>query len=500
MSRRIRLQLNRVEGDLELDVLIKDGVVQDAWCIGSMYRGFEQIMQNRDPLDAIAITPRICGICSTAHLTASVMALENLSGITPAPNAQRIRNICLLAEEIQSDCRQTFLMFTPDLCHPLYADVNEYARIIELFKDMSGSLYRDAVVYSRKIIEIVAIFGGQWPHSSYMVPGGVTSIPDRSTILSALNLVDEYVYWFEKQLVGCPLGDWIEITSLTGLNDWVDKMNSPLATLIRFCQTIRLDTLGKSDCALMSMGGFKSPDSDDQPLLGSGVMDAVGGTKRRFDEQEITEDISHSWFHDPENRSRHPSEGLTIPKYDPDGDKYTWAKAPRYEGKPVQTGALAQLALSDDALINDWLSKEGSHALNRQFARIRRQAHSLLHLRQHILKLLDRISEPAIVSAQIADEGQGVGLTEVARGSLGHWLSVEQGKVSRYQVITPTAWNASPRDRNGQKGHMEQSLIGLPIQNPDEPVELGHVIRSNDPCLVCTVHVLGRNTTHSFGV
>jgi len=155
VSRRVSIDLNRVEGDLELDVEIKDGVVVDAWCKGVLYRGFEQILLGRDAMDSLAITPRICGICGTAHLYTAVLALENAFGLSVPDNGLRLRNICLLAEEILSDCRQTFLMFTPDLCNTRYKDVAGYDGVVDEFKEISGQAYRDAVKMSKSSRSLV---------------------------------------------------------------------------------------------------------------------------------------------------------------------------------------------------------------------------------------------------------------------------------------------------------------------------------------------------------
>jgi hydrogenase large subunit len=87
-------------------------------------------------------------------------------------------------------------------------------------------------------------------------------------------------------------------------------------------------------------------------------------------------------------------------------------------------------------------------------------------------------------------EGTGYGLINAARGALGHWVEILDEKIHRYQIITPTAWNGSPRDSSHLRGPWEEALIGTPVRDPENPVELGYVIRSFDPCLVCTVHSL----------
>src|SRR5262245_36737699 len=116
--------MNRVEGDVELEVELDGNTIRDARCIGTMYRGFEQILCGRAPTDALVITPRICGICSTSQLYAAVTALESAFGCEVAPNGVRVRNLCLMAEEVQSDARQSFLMFAVDFCNPAYRELS----------------------------------------------------------------------------------------------------------------------------------------------------------------------------------------------------------------------------------------------------------------------------------------------------------------------------------------------------------------------------------------
>jgi hydrogenase large subunit len=98
----------------------------------------------------------------------------------------------------------------------------------------------------------------------------------------------------------------------------------------------------------------------------------------------------------------------------------------------------------------------------------------------------------------VPDEAQGFGAVNAARGTLGHWICIHEGKISNYQVITPTTWNASPRDSNGRRGHWEESLVGLAIPDPGNPVQLGHIVRSHDACLVCTTHMIRSGQRTNF--
>ena len=176
MSRRIiQMEMNRVEGDLQIKLEVEKNTVTDAWCTGSMYRGYEQVLIGREPTDALVIAPRICGICSTSQLYAATLALEDASQIPVAPNATRIRNVCLMAEAVMNDARHTFLMFAPDFCNPAYKNHPLYDAILAAFEPpFKGRLPRETVQSTKQILGIIVAFGGQWPHSTYMMPGGVT--------------------------------------------------------------------------------------------------------------------------------------------------------------------------------------------------------------------------------------------------------------------------------------------------------------------------------------
>ena len=93
-----------------------------------------------------------------------------------------------------------------------------------------------------------------------------------------------------------------------------------------------------------------------------------------------------------------------------------------------------------------------------------------------------------------AEHGDGIGALEAARGALSDWIVIEDSKIKNYQVVTPTAWNIGPRDGSGALGPMATALVGSPLIDPEDPVELGHVARSFDSCLVCTVHAYDGKT------
>jgi hydrogenase large subunit len=502
------VSLNRVEGDLEIGVTLEDGVVTEARCKGTLYRGFEQLLQGRAPRDAMVITPRVCGICSTAHLYAGVLALEDAWQVSVPANATRIRNLCLMAEGVQNDIRQTFLFFTPDLTHARFAGVAGHADIVAAFEPFKGSIYREALAQSRRMVEVVAHFGGQWPHSSYMLPGGVTTPANPRRLMACRAALDEVTRWYEQRVVGATLDDWLGLSDADTLLGWMDgaghaHADSALGRMGRFTRALGLHRGHGGATDLLSYGAWCDPEAwtpgGQAHLLPGGVFDASSGAVAPLDAQAINEHVRHSWFR-PYDGGRHPWQGETVPDYQPDSDRYTWAKAPRYGERVMQTGPIAELLIGGDALMRDLYERLGGSAWLRQFARVRRAGVQLRLARQMLDELAHHLDAPHFCSpsAQQERDGQGQGMVMAARGALGHWVTVRDGVVERYQIITPTGWNASPRDSAGVPGHWEQSVVGVHVADPEDPIELGLQIRSHDPCLVCTVHVL--DTGHRFNV
>jgi len=494
----VNLDLNRVEGDLTIGVTLEDGVVVDARTMGTLYRGFEQILVGRTPRDAMVITPRVCGICGTAHLYAAALALEQAWGLPVPPNATRIRNLCLMAEGIQNDLRQTFLFFAPDFCHPRYRGQPLFDELMAAFEPFRGSIHRETLAMTRKAVEIIAHFGGQWPHSSYMLPGGVVNPPNPRTLLASRAVLDEMQQWFEKSILGDSLDNWMAVDSARALFDWLSQAGparGALALMTRFARGLDMHKLGAGTPHMLSYGAWCDPERWGAPcdmhLATSGFYDGEAGRIEPLDQERINEHVRYSWFR-PYDGGRHPYEGETIPDYQPTSDRYTWAKAPRYGDKVVQTGPLAELFIAGDPLIVDLYKSEGGGAWLRQFARLRRAGVEFLQARRMLDELAANLGEPHFLAppADAEGDGQGCGMVMAARGALGHWVKIKDGVVEKYQIVTPTAWNASPRDSSGAMGHWERSLIGLRVEDPEDPVEVGHLIRSHDPCLVCTVHFL----------
>lgn len=498
----IQVPMNRVEGDLEIKAEIDGGVVTRAWCSGTMYRGFERIMIGRGPLDGLVITPRICGICTTSHLLAAASALDDITHAAPPPDAVRLRNVALLAEHAQSDVRQAMLMFAADFVNPAHGAQPLFDDAVRRFAPFRGSTIVDTVRETKTLLEIVAILGGQWPHSSFMVPGGIVSLPSEADLMQCRLILRKYRSWYERRILGCTIDRFAEMRTLADLDAWLDEQrehaDGELGFFIRYARALKLDQVGRGHATFLSYGSLPIPEgSSIEGRNGSAHLVPPGflhqGILEPFDPMNNAEHVRHAWYIDYDG-GRHPFEGETKPYASGDeGTKYSWAKAPRYAGQPAETGPLAEMLVSRHPLLTDIVATCGVSAFARQLARLLRPT---VHLpvMDAWLRETDGDAECYRPPGEVPD-GDGAGLCHAARGALGHWVKIRDGAISSYQIITPTAWNASPQDCSDTPGPMEQALLGTPVADPANPVELGHVVRSFDPCLVCTVHTLRRGRT-----
>jgi hydrogenase large subunit len=498
------VSLNRVEGDLEIRAEISDGIVTDAWCISTMYRGFETILLGRSALDALVITPRICGICSTSHLTAAALALDRIADIEIPQDGLRVRNVVQMIEHLQSDLRHYSLMFATDFIHAVYQNQSLFNEVTRRYAPFKGHTSLMVIQETKRLIEVAAILGGQWPHSAFMVPGGIASVPSSADFLQCRQLIQHFRTWYERHILGCSLERWRELKNYKDLETWLDESpshrNSEVGFFLQFGRAIGLDQMGRGHNNFLSYGCFQLPtnlksaqSAQAQYLIPSGIVQ--GQSKLEFEPLKIGEHVAVSWYIDyPE--SRHPAQGGTQPyATGRESTKYSWTKAPRYNGLPAETGPLAEALISSNPLFMDLVCRGGSNTLVRELARLVRATTLLPAMEQWLTESLGDgrfYQHPGEII-----HGEGFGLTHGGRGALGHWVHLWQGKIDHYQIVTPTTWNTSPRDSQGVRGPLEEALIGTPIKDPDNPVEIGHVVRSFDPCLACTVHTITKGKPSS---
>ncbi|MBM4036872.1 MAG: HupV protein [Planctomycetes bacterium] len=469
----------RLEGDLQVKVDVEEGRVVRAYASGTLYRGFEALLRGRDPLDAIVITPRVCGQCGLAHSAASAGAIRSLLGTQMPPNAYVATNVMLAIELVLSHLAHFYLSFAPDLAEPPYDD-----EATRRFLPLRGSSFLGALRAREEILGVLGLFAGKWPNTLAIQPGGTTRPLDASEIRRARGLLGEFTEFVRQQVIGCEPDEWLALRSASDLDAWLGEgahAASDVGAFATFSLKQGLDRLGKWPARFMSSGGW--PRATGETLMKPGACEADGDAAE-FCPGKMLEHVKHSWY-DPSEGGVHPFDGEGEPAPDR-ADAYSWAKAPRYAGAPAEAGPLARMVNDGDPLVVGLLRRHGPSAFVREMARL----HETLRLLRQIGIWLNEVApeEPFYRETPRVESGSGVAVVEAPRGTLGHWLRAEGGKIRNYQIITPTGWNLSPRDSEDRPGPLEMALVGTPVPDLARPVAISHVVKSFDPCLFCTVH------------
>jgi hydrogenase large subunit len=548
--------ITRIEGHLRVEVEVKGDQVADAWSAGTMFRGIELVLQGRDPRDAWLYTQRICGVCTTVHAICSVRAVENALGIAIPDNARLIRNLIEGVQFVQDHVIHFYHLHAPDwvdIVDALSADPAATSQLaqsvsprqgattayfqsvqqrLQAFVD-SGQLgifanaywghpayklpsegnllavahYLEALDWQREAIKIQAILGGKNPHPQTYLVGGMAlpvsqNSPDalnlskiaqmRSIAQQALDFVQQ-VYLSDLLLVGSYYKEWAN--------------------------------LGSSPGHYLSYGDFPTDTSGDPSALWlprGVVFDNDLSAVQPLDHRLIQEYVAHSWYNyrGGDDIGLHPSAGETQPNFtgpNPPYDlldtdsKYSWLKAPRYDGLPMEVGPLARMVVayaSGHTGVRDAVDATlgtlglGPEALFSTLGRVAARGIETLLIAQQMLGWIDeleaniRAGRTEIHNGTLWDpatwpaEATGWGSTEAPRGGLGHWVQIQNGQIANYQTVVPTTWNGSPRDASGQRGVWEHALIGTPVADPEQPLEILRTVHSFDPCMACAVHIL----------
>ena len=472
MSRIVLGPFNRVEGDLELALDVEAGRVRSGEVNSPLFRGFEQLLVGRAPLDALAIVPRICGICSVAQSAAAAAALADAMGIVPTPNGLLARHLIQATENLADHLTHFYLFFMPDFARPAYVNRPWHAAVARRFTAISGEAAAEVLPARASFLRLMGFLAGRWPHTLAIQPGGSTRAVTAGERIRLLAVLREFRSFLETRLFGDALEAVAALDSRDALLLWADARNGDLPTFLRLALDLRLDRCGRADDHFLSYGAYG--------LFPAGV--SQGGTPAAFDPALITEDTERAWL--LSGTPRHPAQGETLVAADKPG-AYTWCKAPRYAGQPFEVGALARQVIAGQPLLCDLVQRDGASVMARVVARLFELARVVPAMEDWVRAL--QPGDAFCIDGRIPDEAQGVGLVEAARGSLGHWLSIRRGRIEHYQIIAPTTWNFSPRDAAGREGPLEKALPGLPAGD-NAPPTVQHVVRSFDPCMVCTVH------------
>ena len=537
--------ITRIEGHLRIEVEVEGGKVVNAWSSGQMFRGIEMILQGRDPRDAHHFVQRSCGVCTYTHALSSVRAVDMAFGVTIPKNARIIRNL-LHAAQFQHDHLVHFYHLHAldwvDIVSALKADPKKTAALadnvsnakvggaayykqvqerIKTFVDsgqlgpfsnaywghpayklppeanlMATAHYIEALRLQAKTARMHAIFGAKNPHLQSLVVGGVTCVkdltPDR--IAEFLFLAKETqdfiknVYIPDLLAVASFYKDWGAIGGTTNFLAWGEF---PLTE--------------------------KEPESLYMPR--GVVMKRDLANAKMAMQEKVTEDITRAWYEN--NSAKHPYDGETKPlqedpKYRPGDGKYSWMKAPRYEGEPMEVGPLARVLVAyakghkDIKPVVDNVLKTLGVPATALFSTLGRTAARAIEtlaignaMQDWVMELVENLKSgdtKTYEPHEIPDSGMGYGLNDVPRGALGHWVKVEDKKIANYQYVVPSTWNLGPRDAKGKLGPVEESLIGTPVADPEKPLEILRTVHSFDPCIACGVHVIDPKSNKVYKV
>jgi hydrogenase large subunit len=514
-----------------------------------MWRGIETILRGRDCREAWLFAQRFCGVCTTVHAIASVRSVEDALNMEIPPNAQYIRNLILIAHALHDHIVHFYHLSALDWmdvtlipkADPVKAEAlanslsdwtgnsrNQLKAVQDKVKGLlaSGQLgifahgywghpalrldpetnllllshYLQALDFQRKANQIVGILGGKTPHIQNLAVGGVMNAINLDS-LAAMNmdrlylmksLIDEMVPFVNQVYFtdACALGklypDWFRYGS--GVTNYLATPDLPLDG-----KASSFDLPGGVilDAALSNVRPIQN--WSDEPLR-----------------KAVTEDQTHAWYE--ASQPEHPWDGTTDPRFtgwQEDG-KYTWVKAPRYEGHPMQVGPLSQVLVgyaTGHALTRKWTDKalaatgasiNNMHStMGRTLARAIRSAMLAELASKHWELLANNIqrgdSATYVMPQFPLGEVRGAGFHEAPRGMLSHWSVLERGAIRNYQAVVPTTWNASPRDGKGASGPYEASLLNNPVADAEKPLEVLRTVHSFDPCMACACHTFDGN-------
>ncbi|HEY0989172.1 MAG TPA: nickel-dependent hydrogenase large subunit [Kofleriaceae bacterium] len=371
---------------------------------------------------------------------------------------------------------------------------------------MAVAHYLAALDWQREFIKLHALLGGKNPHLQSFLVGGMATPIDPSSQAS-INI----------QTIAA-LRDLI-----AGARTFVNQVYIPdLLAIASFYKDWAGHGAGVGN--YLVYGEYPLSDAPRAPkFLPAGVIRNRNlAIVEPFDPSKVTEQIHHSWYtyRDGDSTALHPSSGETRPHYTgptppferlDTAAKYSWLKSPRYDGLAMEVGPLARMLVAYasghagvKSLVDSALGKLGV-PLDALFSTLGRVAARGLETALLADKMGDWVDELAANMGRgelrIHDNDKwdpaswptwasGAGFHEAPRGALGHWVHINHGRIDRYQCVVPSTWNAGPRDKDGAPGPYEAALVGTPVLDPEQPIEILRTVHSFDPCMACAVHVV----------
>ncbi len=430
-----KIILEQIEGEASLYFDMKENIVDFVTIAFPHFRGMEKMLEGKNALDALVITPRVCGICGHSHLLASVRAIEDAyknSGfaIAVTKKASKVRELTLILELIQNHLKWIYLVLVPHL--------KELSGSEELLNTPLKGAYGASLA-----TKILAIFAGQWPHSSYMIPGGITSDFTYVDLTKAKSHLQKLTEYFETETLGVSVEEFLSFESC---KDFV-SIESDFAKIEQLLIDSGMQKKGHAKDAFLSIGIHEFSHAA-----------KVKGTKLFKVASKYVQ---------------------TQDAYAPDEKSY--AKNALYKNQFYETGPLARCMAKEFKLIKNIHRRFKDSAYTRVMARIYETAHLLVFCKK-LLAEIDIGDKSCVESVPLKNiSGVGEGVVEAPRGSLIHRVEIKEGIIKSYKIITPTQYNiASSTKENPSPA--QQAMINL------SQADAKFIFRTFDVCSVCTTH------------
>ena len=361
---------------------------------------------------------------------------------------------------------------------------------------MASAHYIEALRLQARTARMHAIFGAKNPHLQSLVVGGITSVKDLTP-----DRIGEFLYITKETqefIKNVYLPDVLAVASF--YKDW-----GAIGGTSNFLAWGEFPLSGNEPDGLYMPRGFIKK----RNLAGVKMADQKG----------VTEDVTRAWYE--RGSAKHPFKGETKPlkenpKYKPGNGQYSWFKAPRYEGEPCEVGPLTRVLVAygkghkDIKPIVDSVAKQLGIPLSALFSTLGRTAARCIEtvaignaMQGWVMELVENLKSGDTKTYQpwtMPSSGMGYGLNDVPRGSLGHWIQIENKKIKNYQYVVPSTWNLGPRDAKGKMGPVEEALIGTPVADPKKPLEVLRTVHSFDPCIACGVHVIDPDSNQIYKI
>lgn len=520
MARAVIDPLTRIEGQMRVEVEVDGGVVKDAWVSGSLFRGIEAIIKDRAPQDAFFISQRICGVCPVSHGHASSMSAEAAMGVQIPEGARMVRNILEGSQYLHSHILWFYTLAALDYVDPVKALQANIADTYALAQ-AAGTRVADFGAIAKRLSAFVergqlSIFTNGW----FGHPEFAADMPAELHLIGVAHYLEALEMQAEGSAITAIMGGKFPhyMTSVNGGTTWVpteeklDDVKFRLAKVNAFIREAMIpDTLAIAPYYLdalkfgggagnfLTFGVFDDPSFELQNrYLPEGYSKGATLGMANVDVDNIREYTEHAWYSSPSGLN--PRVGETVPEfteYDT-SKKYSWGKAVNYDGAPAEVGPLARMVVAYlrgiepvQELIDSTLAKLGAAGqpevlvslLGRVAARNLEAAYVASLTEGFVNELIEAIKggNVDLFTPHDVVDGEGVGMWDAPRGALAHYMTVKNRKIDRYNVVTPSTFTCAPRDDAGQRGPMEEALIGVPVADIERPLNVVRVARSFDP-------------------